>query len=239
MQDNRFMNASAAQAASIDVGLRAYMLGVYNHMTTALALTGFAAFATKWAVLSVPGVGQLLFGSPLAYVIMFAPIGMVLWLSVRINKMSAPKARNLFYAYAAIMGISLSTILLAYTGSSVARAFFITAGAFAGLSIYGYTTKRNLSALGSFLMIGVVGLLLASIANIFIGSTQMEFLISIVGVFLFAGLTAYDTQRIKSMYSAGDDASVAGRKSIFGALMLYLDFINMFLFLVRLIGNRE
>ena len=239
MQDNRFMNASAAQAASIDVGLRAYMLGVYNHMTTALALTGFAAFATKWAVLSVPGVGQLLFGSPLAYVIMFAPIGMVLWLSVRINKMSAPKARNLFYAYAAIMGISLSTILLAYTGSSVARAFFITAGAFAGLSIYGYTTKRNLTALGSFLMIGVVGLLLASIANIFIGSTQMEFLISIVGVFLFAGLTAYDTQRIKSMYSAGDDASVAGRKSIFGALMLYLDFINMFLFLVRLIGNRE
>lgn len=239
MQDNRFMNASAAQAASIDVGLRAYMLGVYNHMTTALALTGFAAFATKWAVLSVPGVGQLLFGSPLAYVIMFAPIGMVLWLSVRINKMSAPKARNLFYAYAAIMGISLSTILLAYTGSSVARAFFITAGAFAGLSIYGYTTKRNLSALGSFLIIGVVGLLLASIANIFIGSTQMEFLISIVGVFLFAGLTAYDTQRIKSMYSAGDDASVAGRKSIFGALMLYLDFINMFLFLVRLIGNRE
>ena len=239
MQDNRFMNASAAQAASIDVGLRAYMLGVYNHMTTALALTGFAAFATKWAVLSVPGVGQLLFGSPLAYVIMFAPIGMVLWLSVRINKMSAPKARNLFYAYAAIMGISLSTILLAYTGSSVARAFFITAGAFAALSIYGYTTKRNLSALGSFLMIGVVGLLLASIANIFIGSTQMEFLISIVGVFLFAGLTAYDTQRIKSMYSAGDDASVAGRKSIFGALMLYLDFINMFLFLVRLIGNRE
>ena len=239
MQDNRFMNASAEQAASIDVGLRAYMLGVYNHMTTALALTGFAAFATKWAVLSVPGVGQLLFGSPLAYVIMFAPIGMVLWLSVRINKMSAPKARNLFYAYAAIMGISLSTILLAYTGSSVARAFFITAGAFAGLSIYGYTTKRNLSALGSFLMIGVVGLLLASIANIFIGSTQMEFLISIVGVFLFAGLTAYDTQRIKSMYSAGDDASVAGRKSIFGALMLYLDFINMFLFLVRLIGNRE
>lgn len=239
MQDNRFMNASAAQAASIDVGLRAYMLGVYNHMTTALALTGFAAFATKWAVLSVPGVGQLLFGSPLAYVIMFAPLGMVLWLSVRINKMSAPKARNLFYIYAAIMGISLSTILLAYTGSSVARAFFITAGAFAGLSIYGYTTKRNLSALGSFLIIGVVGLLLASIANIFIGSTQMEFLISIVGVFLFAGLTAYDTQRIKSMYSAGDDASVAGRKSIFGALMLYLDFINMFLFLVRLIGNRE
>ena len=239
MQDNRFMNTSAAQAASIDVGLRAYMLGVYNHMTTALALTGFAAFATKWAVLSVPGVGALLFGSPLSFVIMFAPLGMVLWLSVRINKMSAAKARNLFYAYAGIMGISLATILLMYTGSSVARAFFITAGAFAGLSIYGYTTKRNLSALGSFLVIGVVGLLLVSIVNMFLGSSQLEFLICVVGVFLFAGLTAYDTQRIKSMYSPGDDATVAGRKSIFGALTLYLDFINMFLFLVRLIGNRE
>lgn len=239
MQDNRFMNTSAAQAALTDVGLRAYMLGVYNHMTTALALTGFAAFATKWAVLSVPGVGALLFGSPLQFVVMFAPLGMVLWLSVRINKMSAPKARNLFYIYAGVMGISLASILLIYTGSSVARAFFITAGAFAGLSIYGYTTKRNLSALGSFLIIGVVGLLLASIVNMFLGSSQLEFLICIVGVFLFAGLTAYDTQRIKSMYSAGDDATVAARKSIFGALMLYLDFINMFLFLVRLIGNRE
>lgn len=239
MQDNQFMNTSAAHAASIDAGLRAYMLGVYNHMTTALALTGFAAFATKWAVLSVPGVGQLLFGSPLAYVVMFAPLGMVLWLSVRINKMSAGKARNLFYVYAGIMGISLATILLTYTGASVARAFFITAGAFAGLSIYGYTTKRSLSALGSFLVIGVFGLILASIANIFIASSQLEFMISIAGVLIFAGLTAYDTQRIKSMYSAGDDATVSGRKSIFGALMLYLDFINMFLFLIRLIGNRE
>ncbi|MGC6518246.1 MAG: Bax inhibitor-1 family protein [Candidatus Puniceispirillaceae bacterium] len=239
MQDNRFMNPSAAQAASIDVGLRAYMLGVYNHMTTALALTGFAAFATKWAVLSVPGVGQLLFGTPLAYVIMFAPLGMVFWLSATINKISPAKARNRFYLYAALMGISLSAILLTYTGASVARAFFITAGAFASLSIYGYTTKRNLSAFGSFLMIGVVGLILASIANIFIASAQFEFVISIIGVLLFAGLTAYDTQKIKSMYAAGDSAAASGRKSIFGALMLYLDFINMFLFLIRLIGNRE
>ena len=139
MQDNHYMNPSAAQAASMDVGLRSYMLGVYNHMTTALAFTGFAAFATKWAVLSVPGVGQTLFGSPLAYVIMFAP-AMVFWLSATINKIS-PSARNRFYAYAALMGISLASILLVYAGASVARAFFITAGAFAGLSIYGYTTS--------------------------------------------------------------------------------------------------
>ena len=170
---------------------------------------------------------------------MLAPLGMVFWLSATINKISPAKARNRFYLYAALMGISLATILLTYTGASVARAFFITAGAFAGLSIYGYTTKRSLSAMGSFLVIGVFGLILASIVNIFLGSAQLEFMISIVGVLIFAGLTAYDTQKIKSMYAAGDDSATAGRKSIFGALTLYLDFINMFLFLVRLIGNRE
>ena len=239
MADNRFMNPASAQAASIDAGLRSYMLGVYNHMTIALAFTGLFAFATKWAVLSVPGFGQLVFGTPLKFVVMFAPFGMVLWLSAGINKMSETKARNVFYTFAAMMGLGLSTILLAYTGASVARAFFITAGAFAGLSIYGYSTKRNLSAMGAFLVVGVWGLFLAMIVNIFVASAQLEFLISIVGVLLFAGLTAYDTQKIKSMYSAGDDKATAGRKSIFGALTLYLDFINMFLFLVRLIGNRE
>ena len=239
MQDNRFLNANAAAQASIDVGLRTYMLGVYNHMTTALAFTGLMAFATKMLVMSNPAFGQLLFGTPLQYVVLFAPIGMVFWLSATIHKISAASARNRFYAYAAMMGIALSAVLLAYTGASVARAFFITAGAFASLSIYGYTTKRNLSALGSFLMIGVFGLILASIVNLFLGSSNLDFMISIVGVLLFAGLTAYDTQNIKSMYSAGDDQTVAARKSIFGALTLYLDFINMFLFLVRLIGNRE
>ena len=239
MQNNEFMNPAAAQAASIDAGLRSYMLGVYNHMTTALALTGFAAFAMKWAVLSVPGVGQAIFGSPLQYVVMFAPLGMVFWLSATINKISASQARNRFYAYAAMMGVALSAILLAYTGESVARAFFITAGAFAGLSIYGYSTKRSLSAMGSFMIVGVWGLILAMIVNIFLGSAQLELMISVVGVLLFAGLTAYDTQKIKSMYSAGDDKLTASRKSIFGALTLYLDFINMFLFLVRLLGNRE
>jgi hypothetical protein len=239
MQDNRFMNTAAATAAQADVGLRAYMLGVYNHMTTALLLTGFFAFATKWAVLNVAGLGQLLYGTPLKWVIMLAPLGMVIWLSARINRMSANKARNLFYIYGAIMGLSLASILFVYTGASVARAFFITAGAFAGLSLYGYSTKRSLSAMGSFMIIGLFGLIIASIVNIFMASTQMEFVISVGGVLIFAGLTAWDTQRIKSMYSAGDSREVAAKKSIFGALTLYLDFINMFLFILRLFGNRE
>jgi len=239
MQNNRYASQVATGSAALDAGLRSYMLGVYNHMTTALALTGFAAFGTKMLAMNNPAVAQLLFGTPLSYVIMFAPLAMVMWMSFRINKMSPAKARTLFYVYAALMGVSLSVILLTFTGASVARAFFITAGAFAGLSIYGYTTKRDLTAMGGFLIVGVFGLILASIVNIFVQSSGMEFLISIVGVLLFAGLTAYDTQKIKSMYYAGDSRDVAARKSIFGALTLYLDFINMFLFMVQLLGNRE
>ena len=183
--------------------------------------------------------GSLLFNTPLQWVVMLAPLGMVFWLSARIQAMSASKARNMFYLYGAMMGLSLASILMVYTGASVARAFFITAGAFAGLSLYGYTTKRSLSAVGSFLVIGVFGLILASIVNIFLASTQLEFVISVAGVLIFAGLTAWDTQRIKSMYMSGDTADVAAKKSIFGALTLYLDFINMFLFILRLFGNRE
>ena len=239
MQDNRFMNTAAAQSAQIDTGLRSYMLGVYNHMTTALLLTGFFAFAMKWAVMTVPAVCQLVYGTPLKWVVMLAPLGMVFWLSARMNAMSATKARNMFYVYGALMGLSLASILFVYTGASVARAFFITAGAFAGLSIYGYSTKRSLSAMGSFLIIGLFGLIIASVVNIFMASTQLEFVISVAGVLIFAGLTAWDTQRIKSMYMAGDSAEESSKKSIFGALMLYLDFINMFLFILRLFGNRE
>lgn len=239
MQNNRYASHAATGSTALDAGLRSYMLGVYNHMTTALALTGLAAFGTKMLAVNSPAFAQLLFGTPLSYVIMFAPLAMVMWMSFRINKMSPAKARTLFYIYAAMMGISLSTILLAFTGASVARAFFITAGAFAGLSIYGYTTKRDLTAMGGFLIVGVFGLILASIVNIFVQSSGMEFLISIVGVLLFAGLTAYDTQKIKSMYYAGDSRDAAARKSIFGALTLYLDFINMFLFMVQLLGSRE
>ena len=239
MQENRFASSATGQSVSIDAGLRSYMLGVYNHMTTALALTGFAAFGTKLMVQANPAFGQLLFGTPLMYVIMFAPLAMVMWISFKINSMSPGKARTLFYIYATVMGLSLSTILFAFTGASVARAFFITAGAFAALSIFGYTTKRDLTALGGFLIVGVIGLILASIVNIFLASSGMEFLISVVGVLLFAGLTAYDTQKVKSIYYAGDSREVAGRKSIHGALTLYLDFINMFLFMVQLLGNRE
>ena len=239
MADNRFMNTAAAEATQVDLGLRSYMLGVYNHMTTALLMTGFFAYAMKWAVFNVAGVGQLIYGSPLKWVVMLAPLGLVFWLSARINSMSATKARNLFYVYAALMGVSLASLLLMFSTASVARAFFITAGAFAALSLYGYTTKRSLSAMGSFMMIGLFGLIIAMVVNIFVASTAMDMMISVVGVLIFAGLTAWDTQKIKLMYMAGDSEAERTKKSIFGALMLYLDFINMFMFILHLFGNRE
>lgn len=247
MQDPRYMNTSAAATADMDVGLRAYMLGVYNYMTTALGVTGLVAFGTKMLAVTTTADGQMMltpfgaaiFTSPLMWVIALAPLGMVFWLSARLHAMSVSKAQTLFYIFAGLMGMSLSSILITYTGASVARAFFITAGAFAGLSLYGYTTKRNLAPIGTFLVMGVIGLILASLVNLFVQSQGMEFMISVIGVLLFAGLTAWDTQRIKSMYMASDGHAVAQRKSIHGALTLYLDFINMFLFLLRLIGNRE
>ena len=239
MADNRFMNTSAAEATQVDLGLRSYMLGVYNHMTTALLMTGFFAMALNWVVLNVAGVGQLVYGTPLKWVVMLAPLGMVFWLSARMQAMSSAKARNMFYVYAALMGLSLSSILLVYTGASVARAFFITAGAFAGLSLYGYTTKRSLSAMGSFMLIGLFGLILGFIVNIFLGSTTLDLALSAIGVLVFAGLTAWDTQKIKLMYMAGDSSEVREKKSIYGALTLYLDFINMFIMLLHLFGNRE
>ena len=239
MADNRFMNTAAAEATQVDLGLRSYMLGVYNHMTTALLMTGFFAYVMKWTVFNVAGVGELVYGSPLKWVVMLAPLGLVFWLSARINAMSAAKARNLFYVYAALMGISLASVLLMFSTASVARAFFITAGAFAGLSLYGYTTKRSLSAMGSFMIIGLFGLIIAMIVNIFVASTTMDLVISVLGVLIFAGLTAWDTQKIKLMYMAGDSESERTKKSIYGALTLYLDFINMFMFILHLFGNRE
>ena len=239
MADNRFLNTAAAEATQVDVGLRSYMLGVYNHMTTALLMTGFFAYAMKFAVLNVAGVGQLVYGTPLKWVVMLAPLGLVFWLSARIQSMSASKARNLFYVYAALMGLSLASVLFMFSTASVARAFFITAGAFAGLSLYGYTTKRSLSAMGSFMIIGLFGLIIAMIVNIFVASTAMDLMISVLGVLIFAGLTAWDTQKIKLMYMAGDSEAERTKKSIFGALTLYLDFINMFMFILHLFGNRE
>jgi len=181
----------------------------------------------------------LFFLSPLKWVIMLAPLGMVFYISARLNNMSAGKARNMFYIYAGLMGLSLSSLLLVYTGESVIRVFFITSAAFASLSIYGYTTKKNLSAFGSFLIMGVFGIMIASIVNIFLGSEGLAFIISILGVLIFAGLTAYDTQKIKNMYLAGDDMEISGKKTVMGALTLYLDFILMFQFLLMFLGNRE
>ena len=242
MNSNRFMSSSNAQATQIDLGLRSYMLGVYNHMTTALALTGLMALGLNFLAISngaLTPIGELFFLSPLKWVIMLAPLGMVFYISARINSISSGKARNLFYIYAGLMGLSLSSLLLIYTGASVVRAFFVTAAAFAALSIYGYTTKKSLSGLGSFLMMGVFGLIIAQIVNIFMASTQLDFMISIIGVLIFAGLTAYDTQKIKNMYLAGDNNEAAGKKSVLGALTLYLDFILMFQFLLMMVQIHE
>ncbi len=235
------------EAAVIDQGLRAYMVSVYNYMTIGLAITGLVAIGMfKMAVTqdasgaqALTALGQALYASPLKWVVALAPLGMVFFLSARVHKMSASAAQVAFWVFAALMGLSLSTIFLVYTGSSIARVFFITAAAFGALSLYGYTTKRNLSGMGTFLFMGLIGIVIASLVNIFIGSTMVQFVISVVGVLVFSGLTAYDTQRIKEMYDAVDDSEVMGRKAIMGALSLYLDFINLFMMMLQLFGNRE
>ncbi|CAN7330394.1 Bax inhibitor-1/YccA family protein [Rhizobium sp. LjRoot30] len=236
---NRSTYSGAQSGALIDEGLRAYMLKVYNLMALGLAITGAAAYGTFALAVSNPAFAQLIFISPLKWVVMLAPVGLVFFLSYRIHKMSVAAAQTTFWIYAALMGLSLSSIFLVYTGQSIVQTFFITAAAFGGLSLYGYTTKRSLSGMGSFLIMGLFGLIIASIVNIFLQSSAVQFAISAIGVLVFAGLTAYDTQRIKDMYFDQDDVSVMGRKAIMGALQLYLDFINLFLFLLQLFGNRN
>ncbi len=225
--------------AAFDAGLRSYMLSVYNYMASGVMLTGVVAllFANSPYM-------DLLFnarGGPsgLGYLVMFAPLAFVLVLSFGINRLSTSTAQTLFWAYAAVMGLSLSSIFRIYTGASIATTFFATAAAFAGLSLYGYTTKRNLSGLGTFLIMGVVGLLVASLVNIFLQSGTLQLVISFVGVLLFAGLTAYDTQKIKSMYDYVRDTDMMGKSIVMGALTLYLDFINMLMFLMRFMGDRR
>jgi FtsH-binding integral membrane protein len=239
--------------AEIDQGLRSYMLGVYNNMTIGLALTGMVALGvhmlavTTDPALGVPigrhllltSFGVALYASPLKYVVMLAPLAFVFFFSFRINQMSASAARSLFLAFAAVMGLSLSTILLVYTGTSIARTFFVTAAAFGGLSLYGYTTQRDLSAMGAFMVMGLFGLIIAMLVNLFLQSTGFQFALSILGVLIFSGLTAWDTQAIKEMYYASDDYEVAVKKSVNGALMLYLDFINIFMSLLYLTGNQR
>jgi|TARA_R110002124_G_scaffold26361_1_gene94606 hypothetical protein len=229
------MDHAQAAAAGIDVGLRSYMLRVYNYMCIGLALTGAVAFAASTS-------GELMnaiHGTALRWVVMLAPLGFVFFLSARIHSMKAATAQTLFWVYAGLMGLSLSYIFLAFTGESIVRVFFITSAAFAGLSLYGYTTKKDLSGFGTFLVMGVIGILIASVVNIFLESSALHFAISALGVLIFAGLTAYDTQRIKAIYAAGDHSETHEKKAIMGALTLYLDFINMFIFMLQFFGNRE
>ncbi len=233
--DGRYMSNAQADAAQIDVGLRQYMLRVYNYMASGLALTGLVALM----VVSSDTAIQVIFGTPLRWVVIFAPFGLVLFLSARINRMQASTAQALFWVYSALMGASLSSVFLIYTHESVARVFFITAASFAALSLYGYTTKRNLTAIGSFLVMGLFGLIIASVVNMFVHSSGLQFLISAAGVLVFSGLTAWDTQKIKEIYWAGDNSETATKKAVMGALALYLDFVNLFLMLMRLMGNRR
>jgi len=239
-----------AQQTSVvmDEGLRAYMLKVYNYMASGVLLTGVVAlFLFKMSVvtgpngeiLSLTNLGNSIYNSGLAWVIMLAPLGVVFYMSFGIAKMSASKAQTVFWIFAGLMGASLSSIFLAYTGTSITRVFFITAGTFGAMSIYGYTTKRDLTKLGSFLMMGLIGIIIASIVNIFMKSSMMYFVISILGVLIFVGLTAYDTQKIKNMYTASDSGELMGKKAVMGALTLYLDFINLFIMLLRLFGQRR
>jgi FtsH-binding integral membrane protein len=224
--------ATGAREAAFDAGLRTYMLSVYNYMASGVLLTGIVAM-----LFANSEIGRQMLASPLRIVLMLAPLGVVMWMSFGINRMSEGTARALFWTYAVLMGLSLSSILLVYTGASVAQAFFAAAVGFASLSLVGYTTKKDLSAMGSFFIMGVFGLLAAMLLNMFIRSSGLDLLISAVGVLLFAGLTAYDTQRIKSGYFQVRGTALMGKSAIMGALQLYLDFINMFMFLLRFMGN--
>jgi len=241
--DNRVRSWGGADAAAIDVGLRAYMLRVYNYMLLGLGLTGLTALFT----LNTPAFANLFFTftargyamAPLGWVVLFAPLGLVFFLSWRIQTMSFAAAQTTFWIYAGLMGIGLTPVMYLYTGASVAQVFFVTAATFGAMSLWGYTTKRDLSGLGSFLFMGLIGLIIASLVNMFMQSSMMQWVISVAGVLIFTGLTAYDTQSIKETYYVGDDGSVAGKKAVMGALRLYLDFINLFLMLLRLMGDRR
>ena len=242
--NNPIARGQTAAAGTIDAGLRAYMLRVYNYMMIGMVLTG----ATAWATAETP-FGQLFYTinpythvmglTVLGMIALFAPLGLVLLLSFRLNSMSVSAAQITFWIYASIVGIGIAPILLVYTGASVAQVFFITAATFGAMSLWGYTTRSDLTGFGSFLFMGLIGILIASVVNMFVHSAMMMWVISIIGVLIFTGLTAYDTQAIKESYSASDDGTMAGRKAIFGALRLYLDFLNLFLMLMQLMGNRR
>ena len=229
---------AGAQTAHYDEGLRAHMTKVYGIMAGGMAVTGIVAYLVG----SNPALLQAIFGTPLKWVVMFAPLAVVFGFGAMINRMSVGAAQAVFYGFAALMGLSISYIFAIYTGVSIATTFFTTAIAFAGLSLYGYTTKRDLSGFGTFLMMGVIGILVASVINIFLQSTAVAFAVSTLGVLIFAGLTAFDTQNIKNTYlqmAQSADQDWLGKSAIMGALSLYLNFLNMFMFLLQFMGNRE
>lgn len=242
--------AQQTSAVEMDQGLRSFMLGVYNNMSIGLAITGLAAIGIS--MLAIAGVsptgkvtaltplGQALYLSPLKWVVMLAPLAFILFFSFKAESMSSSSARAMFFAFAAVMGVSLSSIFVVYTGESITKVFFITAATFGALSLYGYTTKKSLSAMGSFLIMGLIGLIIASVVNIFLQSSALSFAVSAIGVLVFAGLTAWDTQRLKDMYLYSDmNPEEAAKLSVNGALSLYLNFINMFQMLLSLVGQRN
>jgi FtsH-binding integral membrane protein len=253
--DNRVIRGQADAAVGvIDAGLRAYMLRVYNYMFVGLVLTGLASYGTflaavttnaSMAAASLPNgimltnFGVLVFTSPLRWLIILAPLALVFLMSFRLNRMSVSAAQMTFWIYAALVGVSIATIFVLYTQASIGQVFLITAATFGAMSLYGYTTKSDLTSWGSFLFMGLIGIIIASLVNMFIVSSMLSWVVSVAGVLIFTGLTAYDTQKIKEMYVVGDDGTVMGRKAIFGALSLYLDFINLFLMLLRLFGSRR
>ena len=236
----------ADRAVAIDAGLRAHMIRVYNYMAAAVALTGVVAWFTFQSVVTtdaagkivaITSLGQMIFSGPGVLVLFLATLGLVFFISWRIDRLEFGTALMLFMIYAALLGVMLSSIFVAYTGASITRVFFISAASFGALSLYGYTTQRDLSGWGSFLFMGLIGVILASLVNLIWPSSMLSFVISVAGVLVFAGLTAYDTQKIKEMYDVNDDGTVSGRKAVMGALNLYLDFVNLFLMLLRLFGN--
>jgi FtsH-binding integral membrane protein len=249
--DRNVATFGGARTVSVDAGLRAHMLRVYNYMASAVALTGVVALIVYQAsggdAIQIVGgrmsgltpFGQMVMGGFTPIILMLATLGLVFFISIRIDRLQYTTALGLFMLYAALLGAALSGIFVQYTGVSITRVFFISAASFGALSLYGYTTQRDLSPFGAFLIMGLFGVVIASIVNIFLASSALSFAISVIGVLVFAGLTAWDTQKIKEMYSVSDDGTVSGRKAVMGALTLYLDFINLFLMLLRLFGDRR
>ncbi len=234
MEKHNF-NYKSTSIDATDIGLRSYLIRVYNYMSGGLFLTGLIAYLTSQS----PELMNTLFNTPLKWLVMLAPLAFMLFLSFGINRISSTKAQLIFWLFASSMGLSISSIFLVYTGLSIAKTFFITATMFLAMSIYGYTTKSDLTRFGSFLIMGLFGIIIASIVNIFLKSSTLELVVSIAGVLIFTGLTAYDTQKVKLSYQEQDDSETNSKKAVLGAITLYLDFINLFLMLLRLLGNRR